>query len=68
MTTPRIDPSLTVNEILLRYPAAVTVINAYGIDSCCGGGIPLEAVAREQQLDLDAITAELERLATAEPR
>ena len=42
MTHPRIDPSLTVNEILLRYPAAVTVINAYGIDSCCGGGIFLE--------------------------
>ena len=68
MTRPRIDPSLTVNEILQRHPAAVTVINAYGIDSCCGGGIPLEAAAREQQLDLDAIRTELDALIAAEAR
>ena len=68
MTPPRIDPSLTVNEILRRYPAAVAVINAHGIDSCCGGGIPLETAAREQQLDLDAITTELDALVAASPR
>ena len=68
MTRPRIDPSLTVNEILRRHPAAVAVINAYGIDSCCGGGIPLETAAREQQLDLEAITSELDALIVAEAR
>jgi len=68
MHSPAIDASLTVNEILLRYPAAVAVVNAYGIDSCCGGGIALETVARENQLDLDTLLAELVALVTAEPR
>jgi regulator of cell morphogenesis and NO signaling len=68
MTPAHTFPSLTVNEILLRYPSAVTVMNAHGIDSCCGGAITLEAVAREHELDLDAITADLETLAAAEAR
>lgn len=60
MTTPRIDPTLTVNEILQRHPATIGVINAHGIDSCCGGGIPLATVARENELDLEALIADLE--------
>jgi len=60
MQTSRIDPTLTINEILLRYPRTIAVINAYGIDSCCGGGVPLETVARTNDLDLDAITTALD--------
>ena len=58
--TPRIDPSLTVNEILRRYPHTIATINAFGIDTCCGGGIPLETVARTHALELDTIMAALD--------
>jgi hypothetical protein len=44
---PPIDTALSVNEILRRYPAAARVLNAFGIDSCCGGAAPLEDAARE---------------------
>ena len=66
MNPPRIDPALTVNEILRRFPEAVTVMNAFGIDSCCGGGIPLATVAERHQLDLTAIIAALETAVPAE--
>jgi regulator of cell morphogenesis and NO signaling len=44
---PPIDPTLPVNEILRRYPAAVRALNAFGIDTCCGGAMPLEDAARK---------------------
>ncbi|HLL46932.1 MAG TPA: DUF542 domain-containing protein [Longimicrobiaceae bacterium] len=40
--------SLTVNEIIRRWPAAVEVFNRFGIDACCGGAVPpAEAAARD---------------------
>jgi regulator of cell morphogenesis and NO signaling len=54
-----IDPTLTINEIIRRYPAAITVLNAFGVDSCCGGGEPLATVARRDARDLDAIVVAL---------
>jgi iron-sulfur cluster repair protein YtfE (RIC family) len=32
-----IDPTLSVNELVLRHPAALKVLAAAGIDTCCGG-------------------------------
>jgi regulator of cell morphogenesis and NO signaling len=60
-----IDSALTVNELILRYPATIAVINAFGIDSCCGGGVPLKTVARRDELDLDALVAALEAVIPA---
>jgi regulator of cell morphogenesis and NO signaling len=64
-TAPAIDPTWSVNEILRRYPAAVTVLNAYGIDSCCGGPRAIADVARAHRLDLPALLAELTELTAA---
>lgn len=55
-----IEPTLTINEIVHRYPVALGVLGEYGIDTCCGGGKPLEEVARRHQLDLAALRADLE--------
>ncbi len=61
-----IDPSMTVNEIVTRYPATVAVFNRFGVDSCCGGGVPLADAARRDEVDLDAIVEAL-RAAVAQP-
>ncbi|WP_243090241.1 DUF542 domain-containing protein [Thermus neutrinimicus] len=37
----------TVNEVLQRYPEAVSLLNELGIDTCCGGADPLEEAARQ---------------------
>jgi iron-sulfur cluster repair protein YtfE (RIC family) len=44
MTT---DTSLSINEIIRRIPASVAVLNAYGIDTCCGGEISLAESSKE---------------------
>jgi iron-sulfur cluster repair protein YtfE (RIC family) len=50
-----IDPNWSVNELLRRHPATVRVLNARGIDSCCGGSSSLADAARDGQLDLAAL-------------
>jgi iron-sulfur cluster repair protein YtfE (RIC family) len=61
MTQRRIDPALTVNEILLHQPTAVSVLNTFGIDSCCGGGTPLDTVVNRHGLDITALMNALDR-------
>ena len=57
-----IDHSATVNEILVQYPATVSVFNALGIDACCGGDASLHEAARRDGVDVDALLDALERI------
>ncbi len=50
-----IDASLSVNEILLRYPAALPALKAAGIDTCCGGAKPLSVAAQTAGVELDEL-------------
>jgi regulator of cell morphogenesis and NO signaling len=50
-----ISEDMTVNEITLAKPEAISVFDRYGIDSCCGGSLPLSEVARRHRLDLAAL-------------
>jgi regulator of cell morphogenesis and NO signaling len=56
-TTPTIDPTLSVNEILRRFPSAVGALNAFGIDTCCGGAAPLETAAADAGVPLAEVVA-----------
>jgi regulator of cell morphogenesis and NO signaling len=56
-----ITADLTVNEIITRHPATVAVFQRHGIDSCCGGALPLAEVARKHRIDFIALLAELEQ-------
>jgi len=38
---------LSVNDVLSRWPAALPSLNAFGIDTCCGGSDSLADAARE---------------------
>ena len=57
--TSQIDIVSTVNELVVRYPATIAVFNRFGIDSCCGGGVPLADAARRDGADVDALLAAL---------
>jgi regulator of cell morphogenesis and NO signaling len=50
---PTIDPALSVNDVLHRWPAAVTALNAFGIDTCCGGADSLTEAAAQAGVSVD---------------
>ena len=58
-TTKQIDPTLTVNEIVALYPQTIPVFNRFGLDTCCGGGVTVDAAARRDGVDADATWAAL---------
>jgi len=53
----KIDPDLTVNEIIKRYPKALPVLNAFAIDTCCGGEDPIAAAATAANVPLETIVS-----------
>jgi len=54
-----LDPTMTINEIVARYPSTLPLFTQLGMDTCCGGGLAVEEVARRHQLDLAAIMTSL---------
>ncbi len=58
-----LDCTRTVNETLALYPATGAVFGAYGIDTCCGGGISVEQAAQNASVDPRQLCAELEAAA-----
>lgn len=58
---------LTVNEVVARYPATVTVFNEFMIDACCGGAAPVRAAAERDGADPVAVERALLRLIGSTP-
>jgi regulator of cell morphogenesis and NO signaling len=50
----------TINAIVADYPAALPVLQRFGLDTCCGGALPLATVAAHHALDVQALLAALE--------
>jgi regulator of cell morphogenesis and NO signaling len=48
----KIDPKLTLNQLIQRHPDVLPVLAAAGIDTCCGGALSLEEAARRAGVDL----------------
>jgi iron-sulfur cluster repair protein YtfE (RIC family) len=42
----------TLNAIVARYPDTLPVLHSFGLDTCCGGALPLRAAALHHDLDL----------------
>ena len=63
-----LDPALTVNEVLARWPAAIAPLNALGVDACCGGGASLRAAATDAGVPLDDLLDALTLHAVPERR
>jgi iron-sulfur cluster repair protein YtfE (RIC family) len=56
-----ITSSETVNELVARAPQVLPVLQLYGIDTCCGGSLPLRVAAERHELDFDTLVYELQR-------
>ena len=57
-----ITAEMTVNEVVHQHPGTLAVFKRLGIDTCCGGALPLAEVARKHRIDFIALLAELERV------
>ena len=53
--------AMTVNEVVRRYPATIAVFNRHGIDTCCGGGVPVAEAAAKEAVDANVLLADLMR-------
>jgi regulator of cell morphogenesis and NO signaling len=49
----------TLNAIVARYPQALPVLQRFGLDTCCGGALPLHTAAQHHGLDLSEVVAAL---------
>ena len=57
---------LSVNEILRRWPSAVAALNAYGLDTCCGGALSLADSAAEAGVPVTALVEAVEKARAGE--
>jgi iron-sulfur cluster repair protein YtfE (RIC family) len=57
--TTRFAPGQTLNEIVAVEPRALPVLQAFGLDTCCGGSLPLQVAAQHHRRDLAEVLAAL---------
>ena len=61
-----ITETMTVTEELQRWPATLTVLGSYGLDTCCGRRLALSTAAASAGVDLQVLVAALEQAAGAQ--
>jgi iron-sulfur cluster repair protein YtfE (RIC family) len=49
----------TLNVIVARYPQTLPVLQRLGLDTCCGGSLPLRTAAQHHDLDPQTVLAAL---------
>jgi iron-sulfur cluster repair protein YtfE (RIC family) len=54
-----LDTTMTINEIVARFAETIPVFNRCGMDTCCGGGVTVEAAAHRDGLEVDMVLAAL---------
>jgi len=50
-----IDDGMTVNRVVERFPETLAIFHGHGIDSCCGGALPLRTAAERHGVDLERL-------------
>ncbi len=60
-----ISADWTVNDTIARFPDAIAVLNTFGVDTCCGGGLSIAQAAQANGLDLDALLRAVREAVTA---
>ncbi len=59
VAAPRVDPRLTLNELVAQAPVVLPVLVRFGLDTCCGGALPLLTAAEHHKLDLPTLLTAL---------
>ncbi|MFO7168019.1 MAG: DUF542 domain-containing protein [Chloroflexota bacterium] len=59
------DAQETLNAIVARAPWALEVLAGFGLDTCCGGALPLAEAAERHGIDPQQILAALRERAEA---
>lgn len=65
--TPVITPSMTLGDIVTRFPSLAVELERHGLDYCCHGLRTLAAAAGEAGLDAQAVASELSAARVDEP-
>ena len=60
----RIDPGWTVDVLIARSPSSIFVLNAFGIDTCCGGSDTIAQAATYARVDPALLLGALARNAS----
>ena len=50
-----ITRNMVINEVIKKYPQTIRVFNEYKVDSCCGGGAPIETTAKRDGVDVERL-------------
>lgn len=50
-----ITRNMIINEVIKKYPQTIRVFNEYKVDSCCGGGAPIETTAKRDGVDVEKL-------------
>jgi iron-sulfur cluster repair protein YtfE (RIC family) len=59
MPTREIDATLSVYDIIRRYPAAMSLLTSRGIDPSSDGGLTLCTAAADADVDLSTLVSDL---------
>ena len=57
-----IDPTVTVRETMTRLPQTKDVFSRFGVDTCCGSGVPIVDAAHRDGADLEGLLAALRQV------
>ena len=63
-TTITVTPDQPLNNIIALYPQALPILQRFGLDTCCGGSIPLAIAAEHHGLVLAELLAALQAAPT----
>jgi regulator of cell morphogenesis and NO signaling len=54
------DLTGSVNDLLRDHPSSIVALTAHGIDTCCGGDLPLPEAARHAGVSFDRLVSDIE--------
>lgn len=54
-----IKPSMTINDVVNKYPETMKVFNDYGFDTCCGGAEFISTAAASLGINVPKLIKEL---------
>lgn len=54
---------MIINDVIKKYPQTIKVFNDHKVDSCCGGGAPIETTAKRDGVDMEGLLKALNEAA-----